>query len=128
MLTIGRGGAKMTAQQKIPADTKEKDKEGFLLQPEIWTRKIARSLAQGEVHNTLTPDHWKIIDYVRQYYLESGTIPPVRLVTRSTGFSFACIHELFPNGYAKGVCKVAGIPRNKAIVTPIPHTSHEYSS
>ncbi|MFC1953088.1 TusE/DsrC/DsvC family sulfur relay protein [Chloroflexota bacterium] len=115
----------MAAQRKTPDDTQATDKEGFLLRTDIWTKNVARSLAQGEVHQTLTPDHWKIIDYVRQYYLESKTVPPVRLVARSTGFSFACINELFPNGYTKGVCKIAGIPRNKVVGNSKLHNSRE---
>jgi len=103
----------------MSADTQEMDEEGFLLQPETWTKKVARTLARGEVYEGLTQDHWKIIDCVRQYYLEFETIPPIRLVVRRTGFSLVCIHELFPNGYAKGVCKVAGIPRNTVRVAPM---------
>jgi len=95
------------------------DEEGFLLQPETWNKKVAQTLAHGEVPDNLTPDHWKVIDCVREYYLESGTIPPVRLVVRRTGFSLSCIHELFPHGYARGVCKVAGIPRNTIKVAPM---------
>ncbi|MFC2036158.1 TusE/DsrC/DsvC family sulfur relay protein [Chloroflexota bacterium] len=119
----------MTIQRKTPANEKEMDEDGFLLQPETWTKKVAQSLTRGEILKTLTPDHWKVIDCVRQYYLESGTIPPVRLIVRSTGFSLACIHELFPNGYLKGICRVAGIPRNTvrtAPVLPVYHNQRNY--
>jgi len=115
----------MMAQQKTTAYKQEMDKEGFLLQPETWNKNVAQSLAQGEVHKNLTLDHWKIINYVRQYYLEFGVIPRIRLVVRNTGFSFPCIHELFPNGYTKGVCKIAGIPRNKVTVTPKRNVRHD---
>ncbi|MFC2002452.1 TusE/DsrC/DsvC family sulfur relay protein [Chloroflexota bacterium] len=115
----------MTAKHKTPTVAQLVDEEGSLLQPETWTKKVARTLAQGEVPGSLTPDHWKVIDCVRQYYLESGTIPPIRLVVRSTGFSLRCIHELFPNGYAKGICKVAGIPRNTVRVAPMLHVPHD---
>jgi len=118
-------GAKMTTQRKTPADEQEMDENGFLLQPETWTKKVARSLARGEVPKILTPDHWKVIDCVRQYYLEYGTIPPVRLIVRSTGLSLAGIHELFPNGYAKGICKVAGIPGNTVMVAPMLPVYHD---
>ena len=114
----------MTKQQKTLTATQGMDEEGFLLQPETWTKKVARTLAQEQVPDGLTRDHWKVIDCVRQYYLESGTTPPARLVVRRTGFSLQCIHELFPNGYAKGVCKVAGIPRNTVRVAPMLHTHH----
>jgi len=115
----------MTTQRKIPANAQGIDAEGFLLQPETWTKKVARFLAQGEVPKTLTPDHWKVIDCVRRYYLEYGSIPPVRLIVRGTGFSLACIHELFPNGYAKGICKVAGIPRYTVRIAPMLHVHYD---
>ena len=114
----------MTAKRKTPSVIQIVDEEGFLLQSETWNKKVARTLARKEVSGSLTPDHWKVIDCVRKYYIESGTIPPVRLVVRSTGFSLACIHELFPNGYAKGVCKVAGIPRNTVSVAPMPNVHY----
>ena len=115
----------MTKRQKTHAATQGMDEEGFLLQPETWTKKVALSLARGEVNKILTPDHWKVIDCVRQYYIEFETIPPIRLVVRRTGFSLTCIHELFPNGYAKGVCKVAGIPRNTVRIAPMLHGHHD---
>ena len=97
------------------------DEDGFLLQPETWTKGIARELAGGDMPGGLSRDHWKVIDCVRQYYLEFGTIPPVRLVVHSTAFSLRRIHELFPQGYAKGVCKAAGIPQHTIRVAPMPH-------
>ena len=118
----------MIAKQKTSSATRIVDEEGFLLPSGTWTKGIAQTLSQGEVPGSLTPDHWKVIDCVRQYYLESGTIPPVRLVVRSTGFSLSCIHELFPNGYAKGVCKVAGIPSHAVKVGPMLPIHHSKQS
>ncbi|MFC2036099.1 TusE/DsrC/DsvC family sulfur relay protein [Chloroflexota bacterium] len=115
----------MREQRKPGGATIELDEDGFLKYPEMWTKEVARSLTRGEVPNILTPDHLKIINCVRQYYLESGTIPPIRLVIRSTGFSLACIHELFPSGYLKDICKVAGIPRNTVRIAPMLYTHHE---
>ena len=109
----------MTVKRKNSKVVQIVDEEGFLRLSEKWNKSIARSLARGEVSGNLTPDHWKITDFVRQHYLESGTIPPVRLVVRRTGFSLACIHELFPNGYAKGICKVAGIPGHTVKFAPM---------
>ena len=123
-MVIEGSEARMTAKQKTPTPAQIVDEEGFLLQPETWTKRVARTLAQGEVYEGLTQDHWKIIDCVRQYYLEFGTIPPIRLVVRRSGFSLRCIHELFPNGYAKGVCKVAGIDLKTLRAAPMRHVKH----
>ena len=118
----------MTVKGKVPSLTQIVDEDGFLLQPDTWDKKVARTLSRREVSGNLTPDHWKVIECVRQYYHEFGTIPPVRLVVRSTGFSLSCIHELFPNGYAKGVCKVAGIPSHAVKVGPMLPIHHSKQS
>ena len=103
----------MTKQRKAQTDTQVVNGEGFLLRPETWAKDVAQTLARGEVSGDLTEEHWKIIDCLRQYYLEFETVPPVRMLVRQTGFSLRRIHELFPNGINKGACRVAGIPRHK---------------
>ena len=87
------------------------DEEGFLRQPEIWNRDVAQLLAQGEVSGDLTEDHWKVIDYLRRYYLEFDGVPPVRMLHRDTGFNLQSIWRLFPCGLTRGACRIAGIPR-----------------
>jgi TusE/DsrC/DsvC family sulfur relay protein len=89
----------------------ETDDEGFLTQPEAWTKEIAEVLAQGEVSAKLTEDHWRVIDYLRNYYLKFVTVPPVKMLCRDTGLKFSYICKLFPSGLTKGACKIAGIPR-----------------
>lgn len=87
------------------------DDEGFLPKPEMWTKEVAEFLAQGEVPGGLTEDHWKVIDYLRQYYLEFDTVPPVPMLHRDTGFDLGYICKLFPSGLTRGACNIAGIPR-----------------
>jgi tRNA 2-thiouridine synthesizing protein E len=89
----------------------ELDEEGFLLQAETWTREVACVLAYGEVSEDLTEDHWRVIDYLRHYYLEFNTVPPDRMVARGSTCSIERIRELFPYGIVPGACKIAGIPR-----------------
>ena len=57
-----------------------------------------------------TGDHWKIIDCLRQYYLRYQTVMPVRMLVQRTGISLRRIQELFPSGFARGACRIAGIP------------------
>ncbi len=87
--------------------------DGFLLHPETWNRDVAQLLAQGEVEGSLTNDHWRIIDYLRQYYLEFDTVPPVRMLRKYTRCGIECVYKLFPSGIARGACRVAGIPGAK---------------
>ncbi len=97
--------AKIQASQ-IP----EVDQKGYLTEPETWTTKVAESLAQEEIPEGLTEDHWKIIVYMRQYFLDIGTVPPIRKLSRETGFTLREMKKLFPNGLANSACKIAGIP------------------
>jgi dissimilatory sulfite reductase related protein len=95
------------------------DEEGFLRNPEFWNREVARLLANGEADQGLTEDHWKVIEYLRDYYCECGCVPPVKMLSSRTGFSFKHICSLFPSGLTRGACRIAGIP--KATIKPSFH-------
>ncbi len=87
------------------------DEDGFLENPEIWNETVAKDFALSEDITELTPDHWKVINYLRHYYLEFGIAPMVRKVCKETGFKLNEIYVLFPSGPAKGACKLAGLPK-----------------
>lgn len=90
----------------------ELNQEGFLQNPQEWNEEVAQALALAEegIEN-LTEDHWAVIKYIRDYYLEKKLAPMVRKVCKNTGFQLKYIFELFPSGPAKGACKVAGLPK-----------------
>ena len=86
--------------------------EGFLVHPEAWDGTIAEILAKDqEGIETLTDEHWAVIRYIRQHYLDNGNAPMVRSLCKATQFSLKRIYELFPSGPAKGACKLAGLPK-----------------
>ncbi|MGE5362262.1 MAG: TusE/DsrC/DsvC family sulfur relay protein [Bacteroidales bacterium] len=87
------------------------DEDGFLEDPTIWSDAVAGDFASCEGIDALTEDHWKVINYIRNYYLEFGIAPMVRKVCKETGFKLNQIYELFPSGPAKGACKLAGLPK-----------------
>lgn len=90
----------------------EVDEDGFIADPAVWSEDLARFLAKhAEGINELTEDHWKVIHYLNQYYKECGIAPMVRKLCKETGFQLKYIYELFPNGPARGACKVAGLPK-----------------
>jgi tRNA 2-thiouridine synthesizing protein E len=90
----------------------ELDEEGFLAQPETWTREVACALAHGEVGEDLTEEHWRVIEYLRHYYLQFNMVPPDRMVARGSTCDMERINELFPSGIVPGACRIAGIPRD----------------
>lgn len=90
----------------------EVNEEGFLVNPEDWNEEIANFLAKKEEGlENLTEEHWKVINYIRNYYLENKLAPMVRAVCKTTGLPLKKIYELFPSGPAKGACKLAGLPK-----------------
>lgn len=97
---------------EVNGETIEINEEGFLVEPEKWNEDIAAVLAAAEENiDELTEDHWKVIHYIREYYLEKKLAPMVRKVCKNSGFSLKYIYELFPSGPAKGACKLAGLPK-----------------
>jgi len=109
---INEGGkSKMTREHDIPTPMPEFDEEGFLIDSEKWSKEIAEILAQEDVPQGLTEDHWRVVAFMREYYEAFGTVPPVRMLSRRTDLPLRQIKRLFPSGLTKGACKIAGIPR-----------------
>jgi tRNA 2-thiouridine synthesizing protein E len=89
----------------------EIDEDGFIQEPDKWNEGVAADLAKTEGVDDLTEEHWKVVNYLREYYIEFGVAPMIRKLCKSTGFKLNKIYELFPSGPAKGACKVAGLPK-----------------
>lgn len=87
------------------------DEDGFMENPEVWNTDVATALATTEGVNALGDDHWKLVNYLRNYYLQFGVAPMIRKLCKETGFDLKKVYELFPSGPAKGACKVAGLPK-----------------
>ena len=92
-------------------DKEQLDNDGFLVEMSNWTRDVARELAERNDLAPLTDDHWRIIDYVRAYYLEHGIGPPIIKISKATGMSSREICSLFPCGVGRGCYRLAGLPR-----------------
>ena len=87
------------------------DEDGFIQDPAEWDDDVAAGLAATEGVDELTEDHWKVVRYLRNYYLEFNMAPMIRKLCKESGFKLKRIYELFPSGPAKGACKVAGLPK-----------------
>ncbi|MDD5590405.1 MAG: TusE/DsrC/DsvC family sulfur relay protein [Dehalococcoidales bacterium] len=89
----------------------EVDENGFMKNPDEWNQAIAEELAKTENAHPMNEDAWKIVNYLREYYLDKGVAPPIRMLVKQTGLKLKDIYQLFPNGPGRGACKVAGLPR-----------------
>ncbi|MHB8777250.1 MAG: TusE/DsrC/DsvC family sulfur relay protein [Anaerolineales bacterium] len=92
------------------------NEEGFMTDPNEWTKEIAEVLAKQEGIETLNADHWKIIDFCRQTGLASGKAPTIRQITTGTDISTKDLFALFPKGPAKKVAKIAGLGKPEGCV------------
>ncbi|MEG6586648.1 TusE/DsrC/DsvC family sulfur relay protein [Dendrosporobacter sp. 1207_IL3150] len=89
----------------------ELDEDGFLVDPGLWNEDIVEYFAKAEDVGDLTEKHWKVINYLRDYFKKFGIAPMIRKLCKDTGFTLKEIYELFPSGPAKGACKLAGLPK-----------------
>ncbi len=90
------------------------DGDGFLLNPERWNRGLAAALAAAGGVDALSEEHWRVMDFVRDYWNDHDVAPMIRLLCRETGLSLSRIYDLFPDGPAHGACKYAGLPKPDA--------------
>ena len=89
----------------------EIDEDGFIQEPDKWSRDVAEDLAKTENASPMGEEHWKLVNYLRDYFIKFGIAPPIRMVVKQTGLDLKKIYLLFPGGPAKGACKVAGLPK-----------------
>jgi TusE/DsrC/DsvC family sulfur relay protein len=89
----------------------EIDEDGFIQDPAAWDEAVAKDLALTESVSEMTPDHWKLVKYIRDYYIKYSMAPMIRKMCKETGFQLKQIYDMFPSGPAKGACKVAGLPK-----------------
>ncbi len=82
-----------------------------------WNNEVAIAIATAE-NIKLTDVHWEIIYFLRNFYAEFKTVPPVRTLLKEIEKKFGAekgnsiyLHQLFPGGPAKQGCKIAGLPK-----------------
>ncbi|MHB8114605.1 MAG: TusE/DsrC/DsvC family sulfur relay protein [Bellilinea sp.] len=90
--------------------------EGYMTDPNQWTKELAEILARQEGIDVLTPEHWQIIDFCRTTGLASGKAPTLRQITVGTGISIKDLFALYPKGPAKKVAKIAGLGKPEGCV------------
>ncbi len=98
-----------------------RDSEGYLINPEDWDEEIANELAKEESIE-LNDNCWLVLNMMRDYYNKHKIAPDVRHVIKFLATEDGCdkktakniIFNLFPYGYVKQACKIAGMKRPRA--------------
>ena len=102
---------------EVNGTTYETDEEGYLLNLAEWNEDIGKVLAASE-NVEMSPSHWEVVNFLRDYYNEYQIAPAVRVLTKAIGKQLGpekgnskYLFELFPYGPAKQACKIAGLPK-----------------
>ena len=74
--------------------TFEMDGDGFMTEPNRWTKALAEAIAKTDGIETLTENHWKVIDIIRRNYEEKGMAPMVRVICKETGLKLKEIYRI----------------------------------
>ncbi|MDR7940553.1 sulfurtransferase TusE [Enterobacter soli] len=95
----------------------ETDADGYLKESSQWSEALAELIAEKEAI-TLSPEHWEVVRFVREFYLEFNTSPAIRMLVKAMANKFGeekgnsrYLYRLFPKGPAKQATKIAGLPK-----------------
>jgi len=95
--------------------------EGYLVDPAAWTEGFAKTVAESE-DITLTEEHWTVIRFMRRWLDEHGLAPDARHVMKFLAGDREAgrrrLFELFPYGYVKQACKIAGMNKIAGMKKP----------
>ncbi|MGC1401877.1 MAG: TusE/DsrC/DsvC family sulfur relay protein [Thermodesulfobacteriota bacterium] len=100
----------------------EVDSVNFLTNFNDWDENFAEGLApQLGIPQGLTKEHWDVLNWIRQYFGGKGVCPNVYETCRGCGLRISEMRRLFPTGYWRGACKLAGLISGGAHLGPTFH-------
>ncbi|QXI20898.1 TusE/DsrC/DsvC family sulfur relay protein [Pseudomonas iranensis] len=95
----------------------ELDKDGFLVDLSDWSAEVASALAAAE-DIELTPEHWEVLELLRNFYAEFQLSPATRPLIKYTALKLGAdkgnslhLNRLFKGTPAKLAAKLAGLPK-----------------
>jgi TusE/DsrC/DsvC family sulfur relay protein len=105
---------------EVQGTTLAVDFEGYLVDPAQWNEQVAEEFARQE-RIVLSDEHWAVIRFMREYYEQYHIAPDARHVMKHLaeykGAGTAGRNDLFvlfPYGYVKQACKIAGMRKPRA--------------
>ncbi|UVJ42083.1 TusE/DsrC/DsvC family sulfur relay protein [Pseudomonas sp. LS1212] len=93
------------------------DKDGYLQDLGDWSSDVAQALAAQEGLD-LSPEHWEVLEVLRQFYQEFQLSPATRPLIKYTALKLGPekgnslhLNRLFKGTPAKLAAKLAGLPK-----------------
>ncbi|MEW5892827.1 MAG: TusE/DsrC/DsvC family sulfur relay protein [Pseudomonadota bacterium] len=108
----------MNLAHELTPNLPEVDEEGYLIDPADWNESVAEALAASEGIR-LDAEYWDVLRFMRAFYEEHQVAPDARYVIKHLAERLGSaarkrLFELFPYGYVKQACKIAGMRRPRA--------------
>lgn len=95
----------------------ETDKHEYLLNFSEWSEALAEHIA-GLEEIEMSPAHWEVVLFVREFYQEYDTSPAMRILVKAVAKRLGeekgnsrYLYSLFPKGPAKQATRIAGLPK-----------------
>ena len=105
---------------EVNGTTVEADANGYLTDINSWNEDVAKAIAASEGIDDLTQEHWDLINYLRDAYInENGEQPNNRAINKAMSKAWGrkvdskAVFALFPLGPSKQAGKIAGLPESK---------------
>ncbi len=91
------------------------DDEGFLTEFDDWSEEVGAALAAA-IGIEMSEDHWQVVKFLREDYVEQGETATIRRVSTVGGFPTKSLFTLFPKKPAKKMAYIAGLPKPKGCI------------
>jgi len=89
-------GGKKILKALLSGMENEIDEDSFIQDQENGNKELAEHLAKTENVSSMSEEHWKLVNYLRDYYIKFGIAAPIRMVVKQTWFDLKYIYKSFP--------------------------------
>ncbi len=107
-------------QAEVNGQVVQLSEAGWLENLDEWNEDLAVEIAKNEKIESLTEEHWDIINEARDYFKDNGVVCEPRAFSKIMKKKYGkdrsdqkYIYSLFPTGLIKCANKIAGLPRPK---------------
>jgi tRNA 2-thiouridine synthesizing protein E len=73
-----------------------------------WNEQMAENLAVADGLGRLQDEHWRVIRYLREHFVQYGAAPPMHLACLHSNLDHRCVERLFHG--AREAWRIAGLP------------------
>jgi len=103
------------------------DDNNFLIDHNDWDKEFAMGMAyELGMLDGLSEQHWEVIYFIRTEFEKTGERPLLYETCRAMDLKTQALQKLFPSGYLRGACLIAGIGYKGFQVYALPEPRKEH--